>query len=154
MNITRMKRFEKLLRRIKPVNGHRKFDMGSWFSATLSGPPKFTVNPRNGTCEVEHACGTSACALGHAALDPVFQRAGLRLFVCDETEGMPKYKGETDFDAGAAFFGLSYAQSDWLFNPVGYINTNDPKVVAKRVAYLLKHPDFEPNHFNTPASMV
>lgn len=66
-------------------------------------------------------CGFAACALGWAALDPEFRRAGL-LFVVDTDsnfviEAEVEYRGLTADEAGAAFFGLTSDEAALLFVP-------------------------------------
>lgn len=103
-------------------------------------------------------CGTAACALGSACHHAPFKRAGLKMRVDtwgdDEqfAEFTPMFKGETEMAAGASFFGISYEEACWLFDPCyyhkrsgGYYNSAvvnkyvTPKVVAKRVDKLIKH---------------
>lgn len=76
--------------------------------------------------EEKNFCGTTACALGTAAMIPEFKRAGLRMEWQDETaEYMDdgnqewvanvKFGKKTDILAGAAFFGLSKQDAVGLF---------------------------------------
>jgi hypothetical protein len=66
-------------------------------------------------------CGTQACALGWAALDPGFQKEGLRAEWSDTPEGGRLYLiisdtyGRIEERAGAAFFGLSMQEAYDLF---------------------------------------
>ena len=91
-------------------------------------------------------CGTSACALGSAAMYDPFTKQGLTI----DCFGTPEYKGEEGFQAGALFFGLDtlfdwdhtlwqYSTSAWLFMPQMYsIKRNSKAVdVAARVKYLI-----------------
>jgi hypothetical protein len=61
-------------------------------------------------------CGTSACALGHACLDPKFRAEGLHL----GDGALPMFEGAKGFVAGAEFFGISYRESKHLFGPTKY----------------------------------
>lgn len=70
------------------------------------------------------SCGTAACALGSAALYGPFVEQGLRMNDSYYGSSAPAcavddehYEG---FDAGSAFFGLSLAESYFLFDPDQY----------------------------------
>lgn len=76
-------------------------------------------------------CGTVACALGHAALDPQLQAEGLQLFVYDmpveNITSAPdprldagnfsyvQFQGRTDFAAAAAFYDIPFYHAEGLF---------------------------------------
>lgn len=101
------------------------FDMDHWFG------------------ENAHGCGTSACALGYAAIDPRLQAMGLkllaqttdgrRLFVDSVAdfdafakpedfvvEAFPVFNGDVGMDAGALFFGITGDAARYLFDPTAY----------------------------------
>lgn len=61
-------------------------------------------------------CGTTACAGGHAAMDPLFQAEGLS----QTSTGAPLYAGYDAFDALSRFFDLSYAQTSYIFGSTTY----------------------------------
>lgn len=67
-------------------------------------------------------CDTQACALGWAALDPVFNAAGLNLKVglnnWDEQEMVPSFNGFTCYVAAEDFFDLSVDEVFNLFDPI------------------------------------
>jgi hypothetical protein len=67
-------------------------------------------------------CGTTACALGWASLDPTFNKEGLNLELgpnyWGETAWIPTYNGSTMYDAGARFFDLFLDEAQELFDPV------------------------------------
>ena len=73
----------------------------------------------------EPTCGTAACALGTAALDPELQNQGLTLQPGVIRQGMvltvlqPTFKEYRKSAAGAAFFGISPEAAEFLF-VVGY----------------------------------
>jgi hypothetical protein len=101
-NSTRIERLNKLIevvqlhvgKRGKPVqlNGvSRKWNMDTW------------------------DCGTSACALGSAALTPWFRRRGLTI-----KDYTPSCKGENGLFAAVNFFGISYTEADSIFSPSHY----------------------------------
>jgi hypothetical protein len=57
-------------------------------------------------------CGTSACAVGHACLDPAFQEQGLEL---DRLNSAPVFDGKEGWEAVERFFGLTHTQATYLF---------------------------------------
>lgn len=89
----------------------------------------------------EPLCGTAACALGYAALDPSFRALGLRLEYADiGTTGVvtsieqfnvlaqnitltiyPVYAGSSGFEAGMAFFDVNDDASSHMFDPAYYV---------------------------------
>lgn len=120
MNIERLKRLEALLRRVhvKPAK-HRQFDMNHWFETQVDEVNHTVKIDARGNCKIvveKPECGTSACALGHAALDPVFQKAGLKMDYNDAGSGTPNFRGHGGMDAGMLFFELDLTQAMYLFN--------------------------------------
>jgi len=71
---------------------------------------------------LEMNCGTSACAMGLAMLDPVFQSEGLqhRLDVSFRPMIVPFYMGYSEYEAGAKFFEITGDAAEWLFGPWNY----------------------------------
>lgn len=80
------------------------------------------------------SCGTSACALGLAALTKEFQDMGLSYKYqivtpqghTENTRGawmIPEYLGFHGLDAGAAFFGISTEDASYFFDPDQYDRT-------------------------------
>jgi hypothetical protein len=105
------------------------------------------VTPENITDEI--LCGTSACVLGWAALDPGFQEEGLGF----ELEGMnslrvtlvgrePRWEQEEDDNEsiGRAFFGLSRGQAEFLF----YGGSRPLQTAIERVRWVAERPDVDP----------
>ena len=89
MNTEALLRVAEMLERENPSTQDRlgpeivAFDMSSW------AEPEFNYDPKEGETAI---CGTSACACGHAALDPWFQERGLRLALRNPfTETQPIY---------------------------------------------------------------
>jgi len=68
MNIDALKYMIEMLKGIKESG--KKFDLREWVIMDKEQP----------------VCGTSCCAMGYAALDPVFQLAGLNMFVVNLTD--------------------------------------------------------------------
>lgn len=127
-------RLDILLDILKNMEDEKSFSMNAWFRAKYVGRP--------------NTCGTVACAIGHAALDPRMQAEGLYLTVAvaapmtparqqridtieqfntlrraGETRpysATPNYKHLTDFDAAAEFFGVSLEWAGYLFSPRSY----------------------------------
>lgn len=89
------------------------------------------------------ACGTSACAVGHAMLLPWFNAEGLEAKRIDKrgyrNQLSPVYQGQSGFEAVERFFGIDEATSRHLFDPTYYPVfglfgiTVQPKHVAKRI---------------------
>jgi hypothetical protein len=77
-------------------------------------------------------CGTKACAVGHALIDPYFNKAGLYRF----SGGDPGFEGFRSWDAVTRFFGISEAAALWLFHMRSYpITKGDAaaRAVARRI---------------------
>ena len=117
----RLHRLADYLNTVKP----EVFDMHAWWV----GPPK----PR---------CGTTACAVGHAATMPYFYNLGLRLVTeppCSKTcehcnknpTVQPVFKGEEGLQAAEAVFGVTHDESIYLF--IGGTGDESPKDVARRL---------------------
>lgn len=66
-------------------------------------------------------CGTKACALGHAAMIPEFQKAGLLLTILSKENGRITYRGRAGFYAAAAFFEISFTNSKDIFGYGGFL---------------------------------
>jgi hypothetical protein len=106
----------------------------------------------------DHPCGTSACAIGFAALDPWFQKEGLELYAFTEVgddpdcklssieefndflrahpraECTPKFEGHVDMSAVRTFYGISYEDANCLF---GINNPDDPAKIAAEIRALV-----------------
>lgn len=80
----------------------------------------------------EGACGTTACAVGHACCVPEFQAQGLRWA---PEQLMPEYAGKTSWAAVEEFFGLSYLNAQLLFSHTRYDTglRTTPTQVAERI---------------------
>jgi hypothetical protein len=137
LHTRRLLKLADILTKFRPVKG-KKFDMTTWGRHALDHNPEKEAN----------FCGTAACALGHAAMDKGFRRAGLKM-VWDTTnyddngfyygEGMPQaYQANIYFNdaegqnAGAAFFGLSYNEAYDVFLD---FDCTKKEVIAKLKGY-------------------
>lgn len=108
------------------------FDLDTWFDK----------NSHNSWAAVsfnDNRCGTSACACGLAAMDPEFQKQGLKLVPYDG--GGQKlnlhYRGATDMCAASLFFGVSMDNAYNLFAPGAYECEATPNDVARRIRILM-----------------
>jgi hypothetical protein len=77
-------------------------------------------------------CGTKACAVGLACVDPKFKRAGL---AWSSPFAAPKYKERIGWDAVVSFFGLENLQeASYLFEKGSYNGDMTGNVAARKVA--------------------
>ncbi len=74
----------------------------------------------------EHVCGTAACALGWAMVDPWFYRRGMKLV-----------DGLNPPDESANFFGINEELESWFFMPSHYVNAT-PHKVQRKIEILFK----------------
>jgi hypothetical protein len=82
-------------------------------------------------------CGTSACAVGHACLNPVFEDQGLQW---DAILFDPVYEGSCGWSAVEQFFDISAPKAEWLFADWRYPTGGDtsPDEVASRIESFLQ----------------
>lgn len=101
MNRDRLQHLVTILEKVDPS----RFDMQSW------------------------ACGTAACAIGHAACDPDFNTQGLHLIGNTlNTRYFPVYGEHEAWSAVRRFFHLSLEDSELLFSQYAYprsVTVND-----------------------------
>lgn len=86
-----------------------------------------------------HPCQTSACAMGHAATMPRFQRLGLRLdkesgSVVFDPPGMCLADPPRNFDAAERIFGVTRIELDHLFGD-HFRTAKQEAAVLRRFAY-------------------
>jgi hypothetical protein len=85
-------------------------------------------------------CGTSACAVGHACLNPVFKNQGLQW---DDILFDPVYEGSYGWLAVERFFDISEGRAEHLFadwrHPTGGETTANE--VADRIELFLKEAE-------------
>lgn len=147
MNIDALKHLISILEQIKKEK--RPFDLGNWVTYNKNNP----------------VCGTACCAMGYAALDPVFQAAGLSFHIedsdgveinietvkdfnklnelayVDDDEFYFKFENirVSGYDVAVKLFGFeNHVTADVLFYP-GYYQDNKqkPKDVIERILYLI-----------------
>lgn len=99
-------------------------------------------------------CGTTACAVGWACLDPKMQSEGLSYTLqsgyFDDIVIIPTFDGETGWDAVESFFGLTCSLCEQLFLEDSYSETYDEDAdnyvistedVMKRIAIVIENHD-------------
>lgn len=140
MKIGNMRALSRLMRRLQKERA--MFNMNKW------------AGHEHSVFEENNVCGTTCCALGHAALQPFFQKQGLQLRTVftlrpkvitsyealdrrlerDPDETLSVYlENQKGYDAGAELFGISRQQAFLLFNPGRYRGRVEPRHVADRV---------------------
>lgn len=129
-----------------------QFDLNGWVQVKIGGqeyldPKTLKKVKGNPTWSVHKACGTVACAVGHAPSIPEFKKAGLKLGVSDQDEEnggvlQPVYKDLDGWEAVEKFFGIDSATAEALFLGTKYEEDQrkDPKAVAARIYELLSDP--------------
>jgi hypothetical protein len=85
-------------------------------------------------------CGTTACAVGWACLDPVFIEQGLHL---DYLRIAPQFEGGNGWYAVKHFFGVTFEQARYLFDINHYTKgcKTEPDEVADRIESFLKEAE-------------
>jgi hypothetical protein len=81
-------------------------------------------------------CGTSACAVGWACLDPVFIEQGLTF---DRLRIAPEFMGSDGWHAVKAFFDIGFGQARDLFDIGNYgkgASTGPDEVAARIEAFI------------------
>lgn len=85
----------------------------------------------------EGACGTVACAIGHACSHLPFQKAGLALsYYSEGYTPYPMFEGKTGIEAVKKFFNLTEVEVCYLFLPHCYslrVKTTKEVVMSKEV---------------------
>jgi hypothetical protein len=117
----------------------KRFDYKSWVGQDWGGAPDLS-------------CGTTACALGWAAVMPEFRRLGLRLvegewagagpyrWVVRDHHVVNKKTGSEGAAAGEEIFSLNWEEAVFVFNPNNWYDDEKspdtdatPKQVAKHI---------------------
>ena len=111
-----------------------KFDLGTWGYTEASNP--FADDAPDPAV----SCGTTACAMGLAAISGAFKRQGLKATISQRPTG--KYIAvrlgrREGLSAATKLFGITMRVSEWLFLESGYrtdINgAKGERVVANRI---------------------
>lgn len=124
-----------------------KFDLSTWAKPSTckdhgSSVGYFLEVPDS----VQANCDTAACAVGLACVSGAFKRAGLGYRFNNTRPGIPygtfalepTFKDEVNFVAVQAFFGTSFNESNFLFDPERYPKkwrkgATGERFVAKRI---------------------
>jgi hypothetical protein len=80
-------------------------------------------------------CHTAACAFGLASMQPELQAEGLT-WVENGPYSRVEFGGQEGYSAAAIFFGITFEQTEFLFNPDRYEVREDaitPAMVADRI---------------------
>jgi hypothetical protein len=84
----------------------------------------------------QNPCGTTACAMGHCALDPYFQKIGVRFSQLGHAAAIDGAKA-------AKALGLCNARFEYFFFDNVYRSENpSPKIVANRIRHWLESDYF------------
>jgi hypothetical protein len=91
-------------------------------------------------------CGTAACAVGHAARDPLLAAEGIKIGdspFCN-IDGVPVFNNMVGYSAVSKFFGIPESEVDAIFTVYGYRHLlNLPSALDVRekiLRYLETHP--------------
>lgn len=135
MNIERLTKLAELLDKVAAER--KPFNLSVWVRspAELVGMDLEDTATASGLAMEEvasHECGTVACAIGHACLDPWFNEQGLTV----DLDGQPKFENNQSWDAVAAFFEIGWELSIFLFDYTNYEEEQETSAAA--VAYRIR----------------
>lgn len=86
--------------------------------------------------EINQNCGTVACAVGHAGLNPWFRSQGFKTNIqkgdVEYFQG-DSWNGRHSWQAIQEFFQISEKEALYLFARQSYLLANEPKLIAKRI---------------------
>lgn len=138
MNRERMQLMHDMLREVEAGTWRPAPPEGTNVAATV---PRFNLSIWSGV--LPGNCGFSACAVGHACLDPRFNAQGLALSGREHwLSGVPVFKGSQSWWAVEDFFDIQPTLAHELFDPLFYDDVEDgaitPGQVADRIATLLR----------------
>lgn len=108
---------------------HEHFDIRSFYNF----PRELYLASEHVQNISEYKCGTSACAVGWATLDPWFNEKGLQSAYSQSDIYLIKFDGLYDWRAIEEFFGLDEDEAEDLFTLDSNYGNNDPLVVAERI---------------------
>lgn len=89
--------------------------------------------------ETQTRCGTAACALGYAMVNPWFNARGLHRVISETDNAVPKFRGNRGWFAAEQFFCASLGAAIALFYAEEYAprQRGNPKAVAARIRAFL-----------------
>lgn len=104
------------------ANTHARFDMGDWMVGRVT----------------DIDCGYTACAIGHAGLDPWFQVRGFEIAPSfAKNQSTPSYTKDghehRGFYAVMEYFGINLEEAEYLFGRGAYAHDVKPEEVGERV---------------------
>lgn len=155
MHVGRLKRLEALLRADAKNAKGVKFDLSYWAapSDSLSNAayPYRQGGFKTRKREIAVDCGTTACALGLAAISGEFKKEGLKHTFFQNDFGFqlePAIKNPrtrcmaTGFEAAEVLFGIDDDQAEFLFAPDRYASVptgaKGERLVADRIKQFIK----------------
>lgn len=134
MNKERLLKLAELLEADAAKPDGIKFDLDVWAipAEVLNAPFK---RPHFKSSIIPLDCGTTACAVGLAAISGVFKDEGLA-YTLDNGDLLPTFGHKVGFCAAEAFFELTFDQGNNLFSSEGYTGSTrgakgELKVAAK-----------------------
>jgi hypothetical protein len=137
---TRLRRLIKLLEADAKNKQGVQFDL-----STVGRPSDFDQKAFSGKKVIPLNCGTTACAMGLAAISGSFKKEGLSFMVGTNSYIFPRWKRrEVDYDdAAVKLFGISLTEAHYLFAPWAYpyskrIGATAEKHVIKRIKKILE----------------
>jgi hypothetical protein len=146
MNVERLTRLAEVLEAQKFV-AKAEFKLDEWFEATDHDSfctfGEAIDTPDGEMWQVDPttiACGTAACACGHAAMMPEFQAEGFKLLAdMSDCQGVPYFEGEIGWRAVEKFFGLENSEASDLFSQSAHsYEGTTPFEVAQRIREFIK----------------
>lgn len=140
MNIERLQKMVEMLRRIDEDRTLASmFDLGSWLETDSFSAELFITNAipeqKMKFFREEYTgadCGTTACAMGFACLDPWFIKEGLMYLPYSGVVYTHNGKTYDGFEAAAMFFDIDESEAYYFFSKTRY-GTYD-KTAAWQVA--------------------
>lgn len=150
MKKARLMRLVKLLRKDASNKKGVKFDLETWGWCSDRQQPLWDSTTAN---LLPVSCGTTACAMGLAALSGEFEKEGLFATYIEEWNGVslvpelvskdPGLDNSQGFSAAARLFGIRYDVADWLFSPSYYQSrqrkgAKGERAVADRIAKFVR----------------
>lgn len=141
MNIVALRRMAELLHQVqaeidKGVPNKGAFDLSTWIDTESMElfDKLMDTQPEDRYKTVLHTCGTSACAIGYALLDPWFNAQGFKPDRIGPAWVGPMFQELTQWPAVLRFFQLNDLQAHHLFSPNAYAGGIYGKVDPERVA--------------------
>ena len=157
MHLERMKHMVRVLRTVQSrPELSKRFDLRTWFDTYASNGRQHLqaqFESAEDKVSIPHNCGTTACAVGYAGLDPWFREQG---FTTDAQGGV-NYESQggriiSSWNAVECFFDISEHRAEYFFSANNYPQDEDEyvshatvtDVIDRIVAYMDDHhPNWE-----------